>query len=305
MLSEFVRRNLRYDEDVLSAFTGILTRMEHSIGKHIWGLPSKEFGAALQWTTNLPFPTVARAGFPSWSWAGWIHANDFSGSNGSFPSMYEGFNSKAADMSVLTCHKIGDDNSVQNFGECNIQRIISQFKREAQIHQFPADATEIARLERGLQRYFAPPQCQELHIQNYVKQQRDPSEPPLSHHIFLWASHASLFVDRLPKNTPRPVAVDFSIRVREGSRPIGSIRLNSEWRDAEPDYMEFFVSTVGVHSSTDTVPSAVQLKFKVILIQLCQGTEMPVYKRIQVSHTSICRTDWMLARPESQLIALV
>jgi hypothetical protein len=84
LLAEFVRRNLRYDEDILSAFTGILARMEYSIGNHIWGLPSKEFGAALQWITHMPFPSVERVGFPSWSWAGWIHANDVPFPNGSF-----------------------------------------------------------------------------------------------------------------------------------------------------------------------------------------------------------------------------
>jgi hypothetical protein len=302
LLAQFVRRSLRYDEDILAAFTGILTRMEDSIGTHIWGLPSKEFGAALQWTTNLPFPSTERVGFPSWSWAGWIHTNNFPSPNGSFHDMYEGFDKRATNMSVLTCYTVGDNKDIHTVEECNLDRISLRFKKAKQRHQRSNDTTEIARLEMELRRLFTPQPCQEL--QTYIELQ-SPSKPPLSHHIFLWASCTSLYVDRPPEVMKCLETWDLLIRIKEGARPIGSIRLKSEWRETEPDYMDFFVSTVGVHSPPSPSPHPVQLKFKVILMKLYHNTKPPVYKRIQVSHAEICQTDWTLANPESRLIALV
>lgn len=302
LLAQYVHRRLRYEGDILAAFTGILTRMEDSIGAHIWGLPSKEFGAALQWIASLPFPSTERVGFPSWSWAGWIHTNELPSPNGCFHDMYEGFDKLATDMSVLTCYTVRDDRSIRVVAECNIKRISLQFKKAKHRHECSNDTTEIARLKKELRQHFTPRLGQEL--QTYIELQ-SPYKPPLSHHIFLWASCASLYVDRPPKDVECPVVWDSPIRIKEGTPPIGSIRLKSEWRKTEPgNYMDFFVSTVGVHSSPGPAPHRVQLKFKVILIKLRHNTKLPVYKRIQVSHTNICRTDWLLANPKSRLIAL-
>jgi hypothetical protein len=279
LLGAYVRRRLRVEGDILAAFTGILTRMEDSIGTHIWGLPSKEFGAALQWMTYLPSPSTERVGFPSWSWAGWVHSNGFLSTNRSFHDMYEGFDNRTTDMSALSCYRVGDDGNIYTVEECNIERIPFQFRQ-----------------------HFTPQPGQEL--QTYIELQ-SPNKPPLSHHIFLWASCASLYVDRIPKDETYRVSWDLPIRINEGGEAIGSIHLRPEWREMESDDMEFFVSTVGVHSSPSPTPHPVQVKFKVILKKLCYNTKPPVYKRIQVSHTNICQKDWMRANPESRLIALV
>jgi hypothetical protein len=306
LLAEFVRRSLSYDEDILNAFTGILTRMKDDIGSlefgtHLWGLPSKEFGAALQWTTNLPFPSTPRIGFPSWSWAGWIHTNDLTAPNGIFHDMYGGFDQLATDISVLTCYIVEDD-KIRIVEKCNLKRISLQFKRAKQRHQFSNDTAEIARLEMKLQRHFTTPESKELEA--YIEL-HSPSKPPLSHHIFLWASCAHLYVDRPPKVTKYPVAWNFPIRIEEGGRQIGSIRLRPEWREMEPDYMHFFVSTAGIHLPPGRATYPLQVKFKVILMKLYHNTKPAVYKRIQVSHEAICQTDWILAHPESRFIALV
>jgi hypothetical protein len=69
--------------------------------------------------------------------------------------------------------------------------------------------------------------------------------------------------------------------------------------------MDFFVSTVGIYDDPSAAQHPVQLSFKAILVKLYQNTKLPVYKRIQVSHTNIHKTDWILANPKSRLIALV
>jgi hypothetical protein len=141
---------------------------------------------------------------------------------------------------------------------------------------------------------FTPQPCKDLAI--FIKQTTH-FEPPLSHYIFLWASCVSLYVDRLPTNEGHPATWNFPLRIKKGGSPIGYIPLRPEWRKTEPDSMQFFVSTANISSA--------ELKFKVILIKLYRVTNLPVYKRIQVSRTAICSTEWALANPISRLIALV
>lgn len=303
MLAQFLSRSLRHEQDILNAFTGILTRLEDSIGTHIWGLPSKEFGAALQWTTNLPCPSTERVGFPSWSWAGWIHASDSPLPVGSFLDMYEGFDKRATDISVLTCYTVQDDKKIHTFEECNLERISLPFNEGKQRPQCPNENAAITRLEMELRRHFTPQRRAKL--ATYIGQLPSPSKPPLSHHIFLWASCASLYVDRPPKALKHPVTYDLPIRIKEAGIQIGSISLKPEWRETEPDYMHFFVSTAGVILPPGPPLHPLQLKFKVILTKLYHNTKPPVYRRIHVSHTAICETDWTLAHPESRFIALV
>jgi hypothetical protein len=73
LIAQYIRRTLTKEEDMLNAFFGILSRFEDTISTHFWGLPSKEFGRAPLWATDLSFPVKRRLSFPSWSWAGWVH----------------------------------------------------------------------------------------------------------------------------------------------------------------------------------------------------------------------------------------
>jgi len=301
LVAQFVHRSLSYEKDVLNAFTGILTQMEDRelgqevIGNNIWGLPSKQIGAGLQWTTHLPWPSTERVGFPSWSWAGWIHTNySLPPRKGSFHDIYEGFDDQVSDISVLTCYKIHDDGSIQTIEDCDFERIFRHFNESSD------DAAEISRIKRLLRRQFTPQPC-EILISAYI-QEPTPSKPPLSQHIFLWASCASLYVDPPLDVANHPATYDFPIRIHKGGPQIGSIPLKPEWREKEPSCMHFFVSTAGIYFNSGQSP---QRRFKVILTKLYQNTRLPVYKRIQVSRAAICQMDWMRAKPENRLIALV
>ncbi|KAL1612151.1 hypothetical protein SLS60_000375 [Paraconiothyrium brasiliense] len=87
IVSEFTKRNLTVESDVMSAFTGIMNRFSPYIEGTGFsaGLPFKRFEQSLLW-----LPTSASKGrtapvqppghmyrFPSWSWAGWIGGVDY------------------------------------------------------------------------------------------------------------------------------------------------------------------------------------------------------------------------------------
>ncbi|KIW14145.1 hypothetical protein PV08_06926 [Exophiala spinifera] len=65
----YLDRNLSFEEDILSAFTGIIKEAEEKQLKICWGLIEKYMGLDMLW---MPCKwLVRRPGFPSWCWAGW------------------------------------------------------------------------------------------------------------------------------------------------------------------------------------------------------------------------------------------
>jgi hypothetical protein len=304
LLCQYMRRRLTHDEDILDAFTGILSRIEGEIGKHIRGLPSKEFGAALQWKTDKPFPIGQRYGFPSWSWAGWIHKPHLDLQRPILDDLYEDRDEKMANISALTCYMVSDDNDLELVQKCDVDGICSLFASEKKKHKVCGDLAGTCSAERECRRLFA-----------------SPSEPPpdfcttlqgpyiwsLSQHLFIWGSCASLFVDWTPTNLDGFAPWEFAIRIRRDTAPLASIDVRPEWRAMETkDCLEFFVSTVGVHfgDGDPTLPT-VELRVRVILVQRLHDSNPPIYRRIQVSNNSIRLTDWILANPKRLLIGLV
>ena len=69
-LNLYAYRRMRYSEDAIAAFSGVLQRLETIYPKgYFWGLPVEDFDWALLWRSQRP--PVRREGFPTWSWAGW------------------------------------------------------------------------------------------------------------------------------------------------------------------------------------------------------------------------------------------
>jgi hypothetical protein len=69
-LNLYSYRDMKYAEDAIRAFAGVLQRLETIYPKgFFWGLPIEDFDWALTWRAQVP-PT-RREGFPTWSWAGW------------------------------------------------------------------------------------------------------------------------------------------------------------------------------------------------------------------------------------------
>jgi len=69
-LNLYSYRNMKYSEDGIRAFAGVLQRLETIYPKgFFWGLPIEDFDWALLWRSQVP--PVRREGFPTWCWAGW------------------------------------------------------------------------------------------------------------------------------------------------------------------------------------------------------------------------------------------
>jgi Heterokaryon incompatibility protein (HET) len=298
LLCQYLRRSLTYENDILDAFAGLLAYLEPQIGKHIFGLPSKEFGAALQWQTDQPFPCTQRSGFPSWSWAGWIHSEPPSPHFLRLHDLYESRDEKLTNITAITCYQVGDDRALKCFQKYNIEDVCSLFMDEMKRYEGLTRACETA---NELRRLFVSPNPLPYIYPNW----QSPSNSPLSHHVFIWANCASLYVD--PILFPYPKAWCCAIRIRKDTAPIGFIHLRLDWREAQAKpWMEFMVSTVGVHSPhPDNGLRSTKVKVTIILIKPLYDSQPPVYRRIQVAEPSIHFKDWRSADPKSRLIILV
>jgi hypothetical protein len=89
-ITVFSTRDLTLPNDILKAFGGTLTAMKERHGEMRYGMPLRDLNFALSWkhhdvdlkstaSIRLNFgcvvqpPSGQREGFPTWSWAGWLH----------------------------------------------------------------------------------------------------------------------------------------------------------------------------------------------------------------------------------------
>lgn len=91
MITAYSRRSLTVPDDVIKAFGGIMTAVKGQYGEMRYGIPSKDINFALSWRYHeldvhstasfrhryvgniIQHPIGQRDGFPTWSWAGWLH----------------------------------------------------------------------------------------------------------------------------------------------------------------------------------------------------------------------------------------
>lgn len=91
MITAFSVRDLTTPDDIIKAFSGILTAMKEEYGEMRHGMPLRDLNFALSWkhhgldpgsTASIRWqhggfivgqPSGQREGFPTWSWAGWLH----------------------------------------------------------------------------------------------------------------------------------------------------------------------------------------------------------------------------------------
>ena len=73
LISVFTSRQLTHKKDILDACRGSLNRLSHSSSiKFSFGLPTNDLLRALIWVPHPAHVLARRAGFPSWSWTGWV-----------------------------------------------------------------------------------------------------------------------------------------------------------------------------------------------------------------------------------------
>ncbi|KAH7348987.1 heterokaryon incompatibility protein-domain-containing protein [Rhexocercosporidium sp. MPI-PUGE-AT-0058] len=73
LTADLATREFTYPKDVLDAFSGISKILEPTLGELWWGLPILEFVNSWCWHTDGKCSRRGENGFPSWSWAGWLH----------------------------------------------------------------------------------------------------------------------------------------------------------------------------------------------------------------------------------------
>jgi hypothetical protein len=86
LVSDYTKRNLTVEGDILDAFKGIEVPLARSLGPFHWGLPLHMLGQSLCWVA-LADDLQAREGFPSFSWAGWVFGD---GNYCSYPDLVHG-----------------------------------------------------------------------------------------------------------------------------------------------------------------------------------------------------------------------
>jgi hypothetical protein len=294
---------------MLNAFLGVLNRLEDAIGTHFWGLPSKEFGPALLWATALSFLVKREPSFLSWSWAGWVHTTTVSDRLAIHDDIYmhHKFDSWYHHSSILTCYKVGDDGEIQCFEKNNIDRVISMRSRVIQEHKL--SSSSIISIEEAIDKHFTPPSNNERILNSYISA-RDLSGSPLSHYVFFWTSCGTLYIDRQPK-THRGVVPrigKFAIHSQpDDIEPVGFVRLDFEWREKQPDMLEFAVTAIGfdgLHIG-ERYPH-IRVKLGLILITACSDSTPKVYTRVAAVEGKISQGEWVYsARSEQRLVALV
>ncbi|RDL30184.1 uncharacterized protein BP5553_10462 [Venustampulla echinocandica] len=304
LVAQYVRRVLTKEEDILYAFLGILNRLENIIGTHLWGLPSKEFGSALLWSTNSSFSIKRRPLFPSWSWAGWIYTNGFPHEGIIRDGIYLGIGSWYEHSSILTCYNVGDDTEIQCFEQNHIGRVTSMRLRAIE-EGISGSEFEIP-IQKSIKEHFTPPKNYEHLLDSYISL-KDRSGPPLSHYVFFWTSCSTLLVDRQPTYDREGNSSfgQFSIRLQPDSdHTIGHVRLDSEWREKQPEMLEFAVTTVGFYSGWFNYPR-IALKFGLMLITSCTNTKPEAYTRVTAVQGRVELEDWIKSEPQQRLLALI
>lgn len=259
-IGEYILRKLTREIDILDAFSGVQSTLTPILGPFRWGLPSCCFEAALTWRSKDQFPISRREGFPSWSWAGWKdykHRVDFStnekkGISGQFSYGYG---------SEVTWYQVNEDYLLD---------MISNEKP----HQFSTSVLMSYHRSRTRSKY-------------HVSQINLPSNlaTPLSQYLVFWTNSAVFKVGRVMKRHFEDMTSagfrhehpEFEVQNKWGNR-IGTICLDPNWRERQPDEMEFIVV------ATDS-----QCNFFAMLIQWKDG----VASRVQMSSDPISQDRWV------------
>ncbi|KAF2109658.1 heterokaryon incompatibility protein-domain-containing protein [Lophiotrema nucula] len=288
MLGEYLRRqkNLRYEEDILNAITGVLIRMKDDIGDHLWGLPSKRLSVALQWrSTEESFAGEQRPGFPSWSWAGWRH-----GLYDSSFDIYEGVDTESRNQSAISCW-VMEGRMFREIEQIQVHVVATQLRKAMFDDRRPKACNGTSEHDlSALASFVASPNA----VLDLLRGWQSPLETPISQHLFIWASCAKFHVDRVELDDGELVCVHL-----DGNR-LGKVELNTRYRVKAGDSIECFVTTVGMYS--------MEVKVRVLLIKLVYkagSLSPPIYRRVQALDTSVSLRDWVSYRPENRLIVLV
>ncbi|KAI9728595.1 MAG: hypothetical protein M1834_007623 [Cirrosporium novae-zelandiae] len=287
LLDGYLHRDLTYESDILNAFQGILNALTPLFeGGFFWGLPTCLFDAALLWRTSHSLKS-RRPNFPSWSWLGWkqysigyselLHKStaseidwfQASSSCGDGDGIDQIIRIPNSESLRYETRRQGCSNSNTSPGE---EELCTQWKKRH-------DSKKISTAE------------------NYI---HTTIHPPPSHLLFFWTSSAILPVDHLnpkPTNSPNstPHNHTYSILAPHPttSTNIAKITLDPNWRETQPDTLEFIVISRDIRPNylqrKENPPQQRQQRLNIMLIKY--QTE-GIASRVQLPQDSVLEAQW-------------
>ena len=263
-------RDLTKQDDGLNAFQGVLNtlRADFSDDFH-WGLPESMFDLAMTWILHNHYPECRRQEFPSWSWLGWRE--------GSHNELSTGDTDIIQEIQWYKMNSVGD-----------AVRIKAQDVTNEDITSHDASGSALEWRPNHV-----PPVPYFLSL--------DPRGVPFTHLLRFWSSVAYLHVDREGVHGESRFGNDrLVVRTCIGGPSLGLIYLNSRWRQAQPENLEFVV--LCRWSSYDVGTCKVKQGLYILLIELEPNSS--IGRRVQRILQPVDETLWVLAKPRWKLITL-
>lgn len=267
-------RDLTKQDDGLNAFQGVLNmlRPEFSDDFH-WGLPESMFDLAITWSFGNHYPERRRQEFPSWSWLGW----------------------RQGPHNELSCHTT--TNTSNMFREIEWYKINRDGDaihiKAVEIGKYDATSHDASASTFGWKPNHVPPVAPLDSI--------DPQGIPFNHFLRFWSSVASLHVDREGDPAYSRFGTDrYIIRTSILGPSLGTIFLNSKWRRARPDTLDFVV--LCRHCNYSSFKKSAKSGLVILLIEVQAYSS--VARRVQMVLEPVDEPLWILARPEWKLINL-
>ena len=264
-------RDLKRQDDGLNAFQGVLNtlRPDFADGFH-WGMPESMFDLAMTWILHNHYPERRREEFPSWSWLGWREGP------------HNGLSTRGArniiqEIQWYKINKVGDAVRIKAQDISN---------KDATSHDASVSAFE-------WKPNIVPPVSS--------LQSLDSRGVPFDHFLRFWSSFASLHVDREGDNRESRFGNDrLLVQTCIGGPSLGFIYLNSRWRQARPDNLDFVV--LCRQSNHDVVTQYSKPGLLILLIELEPNSS--ISRRVQRILQPVDEKLWVLAKPRWKLITL-
>jgi hypothetical protein len=204
--------------------------------------------------------------------------------------------------SLLTCYKIGDDGKIQRFEKIDVDPVISMCNRA--IQDVKIRSSSVLSINKTINEHLTAPYNHQDILNLYVSA-AERTGPPVSHYVFSWTSFGTLYVNRQPKNDRGDDLriKKFAVHTeRNDMSPVGFVRLDYEWREKQPNMLEFAVTTVGLAFEL----LSPLIDFGLILITRRRDSMPKGYIRVAVFEARINQGRWVNSvKQEQRLVALI
>ena len=266
-------RDLTNQYDGLNAFQGVLNILRPDFPDDFhWELPESIFDVAITWFFGNHYPERRRHGFPSWSWLGWRE--------GPNNSLFAHTGDPRSIIREIKWYKFDNHGKAIHFRAQDIA------DREVSSHNGPVSAF-------GLQPEHVPPDTSLFPL--------DSKGIPLNHFIRFWSSAASLHVDREGVPGESRWGNDrLVVRTSNSGPSLGLIYLNTKWRQAQPESLDFVV----LCRHTSYKPGKYSLKSGLVVLLIEPEPHGDYAQRVQTMLEPVDEELWMLAKPRWRLITL-